>query len=229
MKVKIFLIILFNSLIIVSQDTLNNNQIKVTYEYNDNISSNKFDTYLLINETGTQFIFEREEKIIEGEKFRSTIPFFKYINQLNFKNNLIEENRIIDKDIKLFSSWKNNIEWEILAEEKIINGIKVRKATTDSFDVSKENEYYYGKAIAWFSAELPIPSGPARYYGLPGLIFELRYENVDISYLLKHIDYSPESEAFVELDKNNLVEKEDVIYFFHKNNDLIKKIKKNKK
>jgi hypothetical protein len=49
---------------------------------------------------------------------------------------------------------------------------------------------------------------------------------VDISYLLKHIDYNPKREAFVELDKNNLVEKEDVIYFFHKNNDVIKKIKK---
>jgi GLPGLI family protein len=226
MKVKIFLIILFNSLIIVSQDTLNNNQIKVTYEYNDINSSDKFDTYLLINESGSQFIYEREEKIIEGDKYRSTIPFFKYINQLNFKNNLIEENRILDNDIKLYSSWNNNIVWEILDEEKTINGVKVRKATTDSFDVSKDNEYYYGKAIAWFSADLPIPSGPARYYGLPGLIFELRYEKVDISYLLKHIDYNPKREAFVELDKNNLVEKEDVIYFFHKNNDVIKKIKK---
>jgi GLPGLI family protein len=209
-----------------SQETLNNNQIKVTYEYNDNISSNKFDTYLLINETGSQYSYERKEKIIEGDKYRSTIPFFKYINQLNFKNNLIEENRILDNDIKLYSSWNNNIVWEILDEEKTINGVKVRKATTDSFDVSKDNEYYYGKAIAWFSADLPIPSGPARYYGLPGLIFELRYEKVDISYLLKHIDYNPKREAFVELDKNNLVEKEDVIYFFHKNNDVIKKIKK---
>jgi hypothetical protein len=62
MKVKFFLIILFNSLIMFSQETLNNNQIKVTYEYNDNISSNKFDTYLLINETGSQYSYERKEK-----------------------------------------------------------------------------------------------------------------------------------------------------------------------
>jgi GLPGLI family protein len=217
----LFSIILTKS--IFAQDTLKHNQIKVTYENINNLSKNIFETELLINETNSQFIYIREKRTIEGERYRSTIPYFKYISNFNFSNNIVEENRVLEKKINLYSSWKNEIIWEIHNEEKTINGYKVRKATTNSFETEKNNEFYYGKAIAWYAIDIPIPSGPARYYGLPGLILELSYEFIPETFIMKKIEYVNNIEL-QKMDKTNIVEKEDVIFFFHKNIDKIKKI-----
>jgi GLPGLI family protein len=227
-KFIIFLILfsIINNTPLFAQDTLKHNQIKVTYENVNNLSKNIFETELLINETNSQFIYIREKRTIEGERYRSTIPYFKYISNFNFSNNIVEENRVLEKKINLYSSWKNEIIWEIHNEEKTLNGHKVRKATTNSFETEKNNEYYYGKAIAWYAIDIPIPSGPARYYGLPGLILELSYEFVPETFIMKKIEYV-NNNIFQIIDKTNVVEKEDVIYYFHKDIEKINKIIKN--
>ena len=56
------------------------------------------------------------------------------------------------------------INWQIQAEKKEISGYMVHKATT-SF---AGRDY-----IAWFTSEIPIPDGPYKFAGLPGLILAL--------------------------------------------------------
>lgn len=62
------------------------------------------------------------------------------------------------------------IEWEILPDQTVINGLVCRKATgtfkTEGWDDSK--------AEVWFAPDLPFPFGPVATYGLPGVI--LKYQ-----------------------------------------------------
>ncbi|WP_084175617.1 GLPGLI family protein [Chryseobacterium shigense] len=57
-----------------------------------------------------------------------------------------------------------DLKWKILAEFNNILGYNVQKATT---------EFGGRKWIAWFSKEIPIQSGPYKFFGLPGLILKM--------------------------------------------------------
>jgi len=62
-----------------------------------------------------------------------------------------------EKDLDLFS-------WEILPETREVQGFSAQKATTT----------YAGRDyVAWFTSEIPIPDGPYKFNGLPGLILEV--------------------------------------------------------
>ncbi len=58
-----------------------------------------------------------------------------------------------------------NISWKLVDEEKEINGYKVKKATTNLFG---------RKWDAWYTEEIPISYGPYKFYGLPGLILNIK-------------------------------------------------------
>lgn len=94
---------------------------------------------------------------------------------------------------------------------------------------SPKGPFYYGKTIAWFTNDIPIAAGPARYYGLPGLILELTYESSSIQYIAKEINYLDEDFIPNTMNKKNKVEKLDVVYFSHKNPREIKRIQRRKK
>ena len=92
----------------------------------------------------------------------------------------------------------DSLKWKIIEEEKMINGMTCLKA------VGYRNQEIKGntKKIvfeAWFNPELSIPSGPAIYGGLPGLIVELSvYLSTSIvTYQLSKITYS-EKKVLVE-------------------------------
>ncbi len=60
-------------------------------------------------------------------------------------------------------------DWTISYEKRIIGGFKCYKATKKAtnpkgFDIE-----------AWFTPEIPVPFGPGRFAGTPGLILELHY------------------------------------------------------
>ena len=57
-----------------------------------------------------------------------------------------------------------NLKWNILADFTSILGYDVQKATT---------EFGGRKWIAWFAKEIPIQSGPYKFFGLPGLILKI--------------------------------------------------------
>lgn len=65
----------------------------------------------------------------------------------------------------LISDDLKKINWELTDETKKIGNHTVRKA------MSGEGEYYIE---AWYAPELPFPYGPDKYWGLPGLIIELK-------------------------------------------------------
>ncbi|MDO4881242.1 MAG: GLPGLI family protein [Capnocytophaga sp.] len=229
MKKILFILYLLVSFYNYAQE--DEKMIKITYIKQPFLSpEGDFETFLYVTENKAQYVFPQKERTVKKDNYKMSLPFFKYINNYDFNTQEVEENRVLKDSTKLYAHWKNNLVWEITDEEKEINGYKVRKATTDSFEIESDDEYYYGKAIAWFATDIPLPLGPARYYGLPGLIVKLSFQNSKNVYLLKNIEYTTTKDyTFVELNKDNLVEKEDVIYFFHKNPDKVKEIQKNRK
>lgn len=68
--------------------------------------------------------------------------------------------------------------WIHLNEQKKINNIQCLKAEATIFG---------RKWIAWYSKEHPAPFGPYKFFGLPGLIVEIRDTNDSYVYSLKSL------------------------------------------
>lgn len=62
------------------------------------------------------------------------------------------------------------LNWNILAENKEIEGLKAQKATA---------EFGGRRWIAWFTTEIAIQDGPYKFNGLPGLILNIQDEKGD--------------------------------------------------
>lgn len=144
--------------------------------------------HLKVNENISEFLYHREANSFTNDRgIQFNMPFHKYVNQFEFSSNQVAENRELEDGTILYSDWNNDLEWTITDEQKTILGFTVTKAFTNSIESSPKGPFYYGKAIAWFTNDIPIAAGPARYNGLPGLILELTYENSSIQYIEKKL------------------------------------------
>lgn len=73
-----------------------------------------------------------------------------------------------------------DIAWDISEETKMIGIYKVQKATA----------YFRGRDYtAWFTSEIPLPYGPWKLVGLPGLILEAYDTNKEIYWYFKNNEY----------------------------------------
>ena len=65
----------------------------------------------------------------------------------------------------LISDVLRKIDWKLTGDSKKIGKMNCQKAnaTVGKYEVE-----------AWFALEIPVSSGPANYWGLPGLIIELK-------------------------------------------------------
>ncbi|SDG79213.1 GLPGLI family protein [Psychroflexus sediminis] len=73
-----------------------------------------------------------------------------------------------------------NIPWDIQKETKMIGIYKVQKATA----------HFRGRDYtAWFTSQIPLPYGPWKLVGLPGLILEAYDTNKEIYWYFKNIEY----------------------------------------
>lgn len=74
----------------------------------------------------------------------------------------------------------NNLKWNITDETKNIGGYNSIKATT---------EFRGRKWIAWFTPDIPLPYGPWKLHGLPGLITEVFDETEKYGWVIQKIEY----------------------------------------
>ena len=211
----------------------NDKILKATYTCHVILSEKgDFDTVLYADDTHSQFVFDQKANTVtteEGYKIKLSAAY--YISDYDFQTQEVHANRTVDK-VVLSSRWKNDLAWEITDEEKEIAGYKVRKAVAASYG-DKKDPFYTGKVTAWFTTDIPIPTGPEHYYGLPGLIVELYYDITRKGYTLKKVEQiSKEDYTFVPLTNENAISKEDMIYnYAHSKEvkDVIKAAKKKKK
>ena len=84
--------------------------------------------------------------------------------------------------------YKDSVEisWKIMKAEKKIGLFKCNKATT---------KFRGRKYEVWFTREVPVPYGPWKFHGLPGLIVEVRDSKNDVQIELTSFSLSDEIEG----------------------------------
>ncbi|GIV37905.1 MAG: hypothetical protein KatS3mg032_2284 [Cyclobacteriaceae bacterium] len=121
-----------------------------------------------------QFINETESEIyvdVRDEEGLSYYTHFSSHKQVSRYYVLGEEFLILTEEI-------GQIPWEVGSELKKVGNFVCRKATTN-FRGRKWN--------VWFTEEIPIPAGPWKLNGLPGLITEAEDETKTFYFYLEKI------------------------------------------
>ncbi|RRJ88030.1 GLPGLI family protein [Paenimyroides tangerinum] len=75
-----------------------------------------------------------------------------------------------------------NIKWELVNETKLIEGFQCNLAKTEIRGRSWE---------VWYTSEIPIPYGPWKFYGLPGLIVLASESKDEFWFRLTKIESNP--------------------------------------
>ncbi len=97
----------------------------------------------------------------------------EYLVYRNFeKEKIIEHYEMLGKTFLLEDSLMS-YNWRIQNQIKDVAGYVCMKAET--FDPIKNH-----KITAWFAQDIPVPAGPERYLGLPGVILELDINDGDV-------------------------------------------------
>lgn len=113
------------------------------------------------------------------QNFRSDIS---YVIEKNLANlDVIYKDRIGRDDYSYPE--KINFNWKILPETIKIGEYNTQKA---------ETEYGGRNWTAWFSSDIPLPDGPYKFCGLPGLIIKIQDEKGDYSFDLIQVRKIPE-------------------------------------
>lgn len=83
--------------------------------------------------------------------------------------------------VMTYEEERNNFNWQLSSERKqILN-----------FDCQKAEVSWAGRQwIAWFTDQIPLPEGPYKFGGLPGLIIELYDSQKDYHYTCVGISYN---------------------------------------
>lgn len=128
-----------------------------------------------------------------GWKTGVTIP------KTNFNFTIIQTNENIqyfDYAAMSLFTYKQPVisNWELADETKIINTITCKKAKV---------EFKGRNWIAWYAPEIPLPYGPMKFSGLPGLIIKITDEKEDYDIeLVKSLPVSQLKGKFISIKKS---------------------------
>jgi GLPGLI family protein len=142
----------------------------------------RFDSKLLSEETGSVFFLTPSsnsinEEIHENEIAIQADTLFRVIKDFS-SDALIFGDISFDGKEKFYKDTLHVMSWFISEEKKMIDSFLCYKATT----------HFKGRNYtAWFCPAIPIPNGPWKLGGLPGLIVEAYEDNKDLYFLLSEI------------------------------------------
>lgn len=92
------------------------------------------------------------------------------------------------KAYELSQKAAHHLDWEIHEEYRQIGKYTVQKATAKHYHPS------YGITTAWFATDIPVPGGPDRLWGLPGLILECSTKgSFKGAFTMEQIVFAPQS------------------------------------
>lgn len=125
-------------------------------------------------------------------KFSSKKQGFNYFD---FKKDSLFSLENVYGDDYLITEKIPEIKWKLVDEEKIIDNNKVYKATC----------YFRGRNyVAWYSLDYAFKSGPWKFQGLPGLIFEIYDETKRYNWIIKNISYEDNIDNIFNLDSTEI-------------------------
>ena len=184
-------------------------------------------TYLLLF-SNFESLYQEEEKLNapkpSSSGIKGEVSFFggngsKYYKNLKNKKYL-EESEIFDKEF-LIEDDLEVFNWIMVNEQKMIGNYTCYKAQIVipvSDEEKKEFEQFKKKQEegktnffiptepkdkiieAWYTLDIPIPNGPKKYWGLPGLILELH--DGDTTLLCSKIILNPSEKIEIKIPKS---------------------------
>ena len=199
MKSSLVLILCLWKIFLFSQHNING---VVTYEQIE--SGQKTNVQMFFSSEKSFYVSNRgsESKIIKlgnGETL-DMLDKNKGMAQL-LRCNIIYQYYLDEEGDIIYSNWKNDsmifrkvlrhdpvivvephlpkIDWEIKRESKKISNFLCFKAIT---------QFRGRKYEAWFAPEIPIPAGPWKLHGLPGLILEAQDSTTNYKYSFQTIN-----------------------------------------
>lgn len=154
-----------------------------------------------------QHVYKNRERTPQSfSEMRSKMPEteFKYYIDKNLASRELNFKEKIVKDYYKYAEDLSGMEWEILQDTGKIAGFSVQKAKTS----------FAGRNYsAWFSLEIPIPDGPYKFNGLPGLILKIAdeeeyyvFELIGFKSLKNQIFNTESGEEYLETGKNKFRE-----------------------
>ncbi|NCT08481.1 MAG: GLPGLI family protein [Flavobacteriia bacterium] len=178
---------------------VSNNQKKTIY-FTEKISKNKDDEDQEVDVT---------VRLNSGE---NQYNYFDYEKDTLFtKDDIFRESKIIKEKIP-------RLKWTLLEESKTIEDVTLNKATC----------YFRGRNyIAWYSTSTAIKSGPWKFQGLPGLIYQIYDETKRYNWFLQYVkvaNYDFNSENLNFKNKETISIKEYANLKFNNNDELDSKI-----
>lgn len=141
---------------------------------------------IVVDDTNVTHIFQSNRTFEKGNQVFIDKSSNKMFSLLNYKSE-----QYVEEIIPL-------IDWKLEKETKEIGSLICRKATT-SF---RGREY-----TAWYTLEIPLPYGPWKLHGLPGLILEAYDTNKEVYFYFKKGEYPANKNQNVNFIKNGNVEK----------------------
>lgn len=189
-KNNIIIIMLFVLNLFYAQNNFKN--IEIIYELNYKISKQdttdiRSEDFLLSINNGVSFFnsvnFNIGDSITKNSKNLADIykiPKTKFTNTIekNIKSSLMTYYQKVGTDKFKYVDSLPLLKWKLLNEEKKIGDFVCKKAT-----VSFAGRNY----IAWYSLDFSVFDGPFKFYGLPGLIFQIYDTSNDYNFILKSI------------------------------------------
>lgn len=127
-------------------------------------------TILIVNDKGSLFTFETMMNLNEIQKIREIryeeVLLYKSAYYYLIKNDgkEISHFEAIGNDTFNFSE-KINSDWQLINQDTLISGYACKKA------VIKQAGREWR---AWYSTDIPVSFGPYKFYGLPGLIMNIK-------------------------------------------------------
>lgn len=159
----------------------------VYYDYNAQV--NKTDTTKVLNERMCLFVGDQGSLYLSYNKYLADsmlteqvknpktingVPSFSRQGAPRSQVNYRIEKALSDNSYSFYNmlgmqyfSYSDKLEqhnWQVVNEQKVILGYTCQKATT---------RFAGRDYIAWFTSAIPIPDGPYKFHGLPGLILEV--------------------------------------------------------
>jgi len=136
----------------------------------------------------------------------------------DFKNNVYKRQTDLFGKPFLIVDSISKLNWTLINEKNIIKGYECFMAKTTFEDIAFDNNIKTFEVIAWYAPSIPIRHGPDEFWGLPGLILEIEFNNIKIkaseitlmtdeSYKFKE----PNKGKIVSLDEYSLIKKEKLI------------------
>lgn len=124
---------------------------------------------LLFNPTESIYTYSEETSEEETYSWRKD----DYLIYRNYEEKKIKELQEMLGKTYLIEDELNPYKWRVMNELKEIQGHLCMKAITED-TVKKQT------ISAWFAADIPVPVGPERLYGLPGVILGVEINDGDV-------------------------------------------------